>query len=67
MQRGSRVITLQGAIEKSNIAIAILKRKTSGNHQKPPERLNGKGASDGPNIYELNRRIYTHYTHCLIH
>jgi hypothetical protein len=26
----------------------------------PPERLKGKGASDSPNIYDLNRRNYTH-------
>ena len=40
---------------------------TRDNLGKPAERLNGKGAIDSPNIYDLNRRIYTHYTHCFIH
>ena len=40
---------------------------TQGNQRKPQEGLNGKGASDSPSIYDLNRRIYTHYTHCFIH
>ena len=36
-------------------------------HALAQEGLNGKGAIDSPNIYDLNRRIYTHYTHCFIH